>query len=220
MDDIIWDGIVRTGMLKDDSTEVRIQLADAAKSFDWQRVFDILARESSWINSSRPDGASLYAPLHQVAYAGAPADVAERLIEMGAWRSLQNARGERPEDVAERRGHHHLRDCLMPRFNHRIPNGILLKIQANFHSVIHGRIAEIEQEHSLRFPELEPLLELIEPKMWFPVPGMYGGFSYWIESTGVDAKLVSESWCRVSGGSGQRHEITTLGSRMVDEGFV
>ncbi len=56
--------------------------------------------------------------------------------------------------------------------------------------------------------------------MWFPVPGMYGGFSYCLELTGADAKLVAESWCRVVGGSGQRHEITTYGSRLVEEGFV
>jgi len=72
----------------------------------------------------------------------------------------------------------------------------------------------------LRLPELEVLLELDRPQMWFPVPGMYGGFSYWLESTGADAKLVSESWSRVVGGSGQRHEITSAGSRLVEEGFV
>jgi len=56
--------------------------------------------------------------------------------------------------------------------------------------------------------------------MWFPVPGMYGGFSYRLVSIGVDAKLVSESWCRVVDGSGQRHEITSEGGRLVEEGFV
>jgi hypothetical protein len=35
-----------------------------------------------------------------------------------------------------------------------------------------------------------------------------------------ETKLTSESWCRVVGGSGQRHEITAAGSRLVDEGFV
>jgi hypothetical protein len=49
---------------------------------------------------------------------------------------------------------------------------------------------------------------------------MYGGFSYRLESVGVEAKLVSESWCRVVGGSGQRHEITSAGSQLVEEGFV
>ena len=56
--------------------------------------------------------------------------------------------------------------------------------------------------------------------MWFQVPGMYGGFNYWLETTRVGVKLVSESWCRVAGGSGQRHEVTSAGSQLVEEGFV
>jgi hypothetical protein len=72
----------------------------------------------------------------------------------------------------------------------------------------------------MRLPELEPLLELASPKMWFPVPGMMGGFSYWLEETGVNAKLVSESWSRGVGGSGQRHIITSEGSTLEAEGFV
>lgn len=35
-----------------------------------------------------------------------------------------------------------------------------------------------------------------------------------------EAKLVSESWCRVVGGSGQRHELTSEGSRLLEEGLV
>lgn len=53
---------------------------------------------------------------------------------------------------------------------------------------------------------------------WFPVPGMYGGFSYRLEAPGVEARLVSESWCRVVGGSGQRHEITSAGSHTLPDG--
>jgi hypothetical protein len=49
---------------------------------------------------------------------------------------------------------------------------------------------------------------------------MYGGFYYRLDAAGVDAKLISESWSRVVGGSGQRHEVTSEGSRLVDEGFV
>jgi hypothetical protein len=97
---------------------------------------------------------------------------------------------------------------------------VLLKIQAHFHAVIRDRIDRQLPDHGLRLPELEPLLELDRPHMWFPVPGMYGGFSYWLEADGVEAKLVSKSWCRVVEGSGQRHEITPAGSRLVEEGFV
>ena len=52
------------------------------------------------------------------------------------------------------------------------------------------------------------------------MPGMYGGFSYRWEGMGKRARLVVESWCRVVEGSGQRHEITAEGSRLVEEGFV
>lgn len=117
-------------------------------------------------------------------------------------------------------GHWHLQEVLSSVLRQHVPAGILLKIQSGFHDVIRARIDRQLPEHKLRLPELEPLLELERPQMWFPVLGMYGGFSYRLESTGPNAKLVVESWCRVVGGSGQRHEITSQGSRLVAEGFV
>jgi hypothetical protein len=50
-------------------------------------------------------------------------------------------------------------------------------------------------------------------------PGMYGGFLYWLEGQGQDARLVTESWCRVEGNSGQRHVITSRGSKLVEDEF-
>jgi hypothetical protein len=96
----------------------------------------------------------------------------------------------------------------------------LQAIQQHFHEVIRGRAAELIDQHGLKLPELAPLLSSGEPEAWFPIPGMYGGFSYRLEGEGERAKLVTESWCRVAGGSGQRHEITAEGSKLVDEGFV
>jgi hypothetical protein len=218
--DVVWDGITRAETLNEWAASARSALADAAKGGNWSRVFELVSEHGEFVNSWRPGGKSLYAPLHQAAYAGAPVEVVRRLIEMGAWRTLQNARGERPVDVAERKGHNHLLQVLEPVYRHRVPIGVLLKIQCHFHEVIRGRAEQLVQEHALRLPELEPLLELDRPQMWFAVPGMYGGFSYRLESAGVEAKLVSESWCRVADGSGQRHEITCEGSRLVEEGFV
>ncbi len=86
--------------------------------------------------------------------------------------------------------------------------------------MIRGRASDLVQEHALRLPHLEPLLELAAPRMWCPIPGMYGGFSYVLDQDGVAARLVVESWCRVVGGSGQRHEVTSKGSRLVEEGFA
>lgn len=218
--DTVWDGIVRSGTLKDDETRVRQQLADAAKNYDWKVLLALLDQRPELVNTTRPGGTSLYAPLHQAAHGGAPIEIVQTLINVGAWRTLQNVTGERPLDVAEKRGHGHLRGILTPELRRHVPLGVLLKIQSYFYAVIRGRAERLVEEHGLRLPELEPLLELEKRQIWFAVPGMYGGFSYRLEAEGVDAKLVSESWCRVVGGSGQRHEITAAGSRLVEEGFV
>jgi hypothetical protein len=55
---------------------------------------------------------------------------------------------------------------------------------------------------------------------WFPVPGMYGGFKFELINKNNKPVLISESWSRVVGGSGQRHEITTEGYTLLEEGFV
>ena len=53
--------------------------------------------------------------------------------------------------------------------------------------------------------------------MWFPVPGMYGGFDITLRQR---LSSTCKSWCRVVGGSGQAHLITHAGAVLVDEGFV
>lgn len=220
MKEVIWDGIAYPEALSEDANGLRQVLADAAKKYNWGAVLSILNREPALVNTTRPGGASLYAPLHQAAHGGAAERFIHALIRLGAWRTLQNARGERPIDIAEKRGHSHLLDPLAPKLKRRIPVGILMKIQSHFHAVVRGRAAKEVDKYRLRLPELEPLLEIDEDKMWFPVPGMYGGFAYWLEKEGVEAKLVTESWCRVVEGSGQRHEITSAGSNLAAEGFV
>jgi hypothetical protein len=204
----------------DEAVSARAALADAARGFRWDEVLSILGEHSNWVNVSRLGGRALYAPLHQAAAGNAPVEVIARLVALGAWRTLQNARGERPVDIAERKGHRHLREPLAPVLARHVPTGVLLEMQDHFHAVIRGRAGEDVRRHRLRLPPLEPLLELERPEVWFAVPGMYGGFHYVLERAGVKAKLVVESWCRVVGGSGQRHEITSRGSRLVDEGFV
>lgn len=218
---ITWDGITLERTLDEREAQARHALADSAKAGDWSRVFRLLSRtHGEWINSTRPGGLARYAPLHQAAWHGAPVPVVEKLITLGGWRTCQNARGERPVDVAERRDHRHLLAALAPVYKRRVPLEVLSRVQAHFHAVIRGRAEHLVAQHQLRLPELEPLLEFEEESTWFKVPGMVGGFHYWLDVDGVDPKLVTDSWCRVVGGSGQRHEITSRGSRLVDEGFV
>ena len=192
------------------------------KGYAWTKVLALLEPHPSLVNTTRPDGTSLYAPLHQAAHGNAPREICEALIRLGAWRMLENARGERAVDVARRTGHEGIVDVLQPVRLSRVPFGVLQKIQSHFHAVIVGRAADLVRDGHLRLPEIGHLLEvgLDAESTWFAIPGMYGGFSYRLVTDGVDAHLVTESWCRVVEGSGQRHEITSAGARLVEEGIV
>ena len=101
--DIVWDGVTQVRTLTDEADRTRHALADAAKSGDWQGVFELLSEHREWINSTRPGGSAWYAPLHQAAWHGAPVTVVQQLLDSGAWRTHQNARGERPVDVERAR---------------------------------------------------------------------------------------------------------------------
>ena len=214
------DGCVGRLALSEEEVESRHALADAAKTYDWPRMLEVLSRRPDLLNTTRPDGSSLFAPLHQAAHAGAATSLVLRLIKLGAWRTLQNKRGERAVDVAERRGHQHLLSILSPSLLRHVPLGILLRIQENFHALIREIYSVYGRQYDLRLPELEPLLEFDKSPFWFEVPGMSGGFSYTLDSEGPKAKLIVESWCRVVEGSGQRHEVTSAGYKLVEQGFV
>ncbi|MEO8184461.1 MAG: hypothetical protein ABI895_37100 [Deltaproteobacteria bacterium] len=95
----------------------------------------------------------------------------------------------------------------------------LRAIERHFHAVIRERAAQQVEEHKLVLPDLAAFVLAAEPEAWFPVPGMYGGFRYYFDGDAEEPTLVTESWCRVVDGSGQRHTITTAGSALVCSGF-
>ena len=199
--------------------EARAAVADAARDYDRRRLLELLEEHDELVNSVRPDGWSLYAPMHQAAHGGAPVEVVVRLVEMGVGgRCAQRAPSGR--SMSPRAGDTRLLRALDPVILHVVPPDTLARIQVDFHEVIRGRATELCREHQLRLPELEPLLEIRQAPVWFAVPGMYGGFSYELEADGERSRLIVESWCRVCGGSGQRHVVSAAGSTLVDEGFV
>ncbi|KAG2428674.1 hypothetical protein HXX76_011379 [Chlamydomonas incerta] len=116
-----------------------------------------------------------------------------------------------------------------------VPPEALQQIQKLFHELIEHRCGELPAFPEWRqtgMPDLKahldehwdpvtrkPKLEQAEHQ-YVPVPGMYGGFRFEFQQVGPDPVLVSESWCRVAGGSGQRHRITIQGTELVEEGFV
>jgi hypothetical protein len=96
----------------------------------------------------------------------------------------------------------------------------LQRLTAHFHDTIRQRAGSLIAEHRLELPSLEGVPDAEDRAAWFPIPGMYGGFKYWLENQRDSPELICESWCRVVAGSGQRHRITEEGAKLVDEGFV
>ena len=211
-----WPGVTDPAALKPAVVESRHRLADRARAGDWGAVLRLVA-EDPWAgpNAWRTTGASLYAPLHQAAYMGAPVAVVERLVGLGAWRSLRTADGDRPLDLARARGHHHLLDALavtevtrpmrrrFDAWDHHL-DALVRERTASLDPVVHRPVAT----------EVVALDGL--DSLWFAYPGMYGGFSISVHR----ARLHVESWCRVVGGSGQAHVITEGGCVLVEDGFV
>jgi hypothetical protein len=101
-----------------------------------------------------------------------------------------------------------------------ISDDTLQSIQQHFNNLIMSRAGDLVDRHSLKLPDLSDLRAAVNEPRWFPIQGMCGGFKYWAVINGDDAKLITESWSRVVGGSGQRHEITSQGFVLIEEGFV
>jgi hypothetical protein len=216
-----WCGMVKSASFSEDARKTRKEFEKIIKSNRWDNVFSVLDQNPDLINAPFLDDPLWYSPLHHLTEENAPVEIIEKTISMGAWRTLKTLNNEKPMDIALRKGRQELISLLTPIYCHSLDLESLSKIQKHFHEVIIGRISGLPNWNSLRLPELEVLLEIKDPNMWFAVPGMYGGFNYWLAyNRDKTIRLISENWCRVVGGSGQRHEITPKGSELVEEGFV
>lgn len=214
MDTAEWDGVTLRSDYHDIHVADRDRLADAARDAEWTEVLRRL-REMPWVNRSRVGGKSAFAPLHQAAWHGADPGVVRALVELGAWRTLRASNGQRALDIATDRGHDHLLDLLRPAPEHPVDDTVRSGLEDQLHLLIRGRVPRLVTEHRLRLPQLEPLTELTSSKLWFPVPGMYGGFAITLH----DNELTVDSWCRVAGGSAQTHRITADSIHLVNSGW-
>lgn len=209
-----WDGVT----IRSDYTETNVadrdRLADAARTAHWPEVLRILA-EHPWVNLPRVGGRTGFAPLHQAAWHGADPEITGRLVRLGGWRTLRGNDGRRPIDIAEERGHHQLLDILRPDPVQQLPEDVLAGLEEQLYLLIRGRVPDLVTEHRLRLPQLAPLTELTVPRLWFPVPGMYGGFSIEL----ARAELTVRSWNRVFGGWAQTHRVTANSIHLVESGW-
>lgn len=87
-------------------------------------------------------------------------------------------------------------------------------IRERFHQLILSRVVEGRLEIPPNLPRLRNMRVGGKPR-WFPVPGMYGGFSYHLDRDESGFFLIADSWCRVVDGSEMRHRITS--SRIIED---
>lgn len=211
-----WPGVIDPKALNESHIENINLLADAAKSGNWNEVLHLLDSDH-WLSANqwRIGGQSWFTPLHQAAWLGASLETVEELLRRGAWRSLRNADGDRPIDVARKRGHAQLTDALEVREPSEYEQRKFAAWDRHLAGLINDRTEGLEPVTFREVPTETIALEPLE-NLYFAYPGMYGGFSMSI----FKDRLLVESWCRVVGGSGQAHVITESGCVLVEEGFV
>jgi hypothetical protein len=233
----VWNGVRDPSLIVDHVVAAGHRFADAAKQGHWSTVFSLLDDPSVPvdINWWRPGGTAWFSVLHQAAWHGAPVDVGAELVARGALRSLTDSRERTAYQVRVDRDNNvtsakavavlqrktlALRSFLTPPPSPLAPDRIRA-LDAHLAEVIDGRIPGVlydgrDPRTVLRYPPVSILHEVPGQHVWFPVPGMYGGFDIRLRKGYLDVK----SWCRIVGGSGQAHLITHEGATLVDEGFV
>lgn len=212
-----WPGVLDPDVLNGDLVTYSHQLADAARGGRWDTVLDLVEAGGIWCTANRwrVGGSSWFTPLHQAAWLGAPVEVVERLLRAGAWRSLRTADGDRPIDLASKRGHHHLLEALAVRDPSEQEQRKYAAWDQHLTELIAERTRPLEP---VRIRPVSTELLAIEAMetLWLPYPRMYGGFSISLHRNRIHV----ESWSRVVDGSGQAHVITESGCVLVEEGYV
>ncbi len=93
-------------------------------------------------------------------------------------------------------------------------------IESHFHALIRHVVTSVGRAAlPAALPNVEQALSR-SGSMWYPVPGMYGGFSWTVHLEPEGPVLVAESWSRVVAGSGQRHRVTRDGWVLESSGFI
>ena len=195
--------------------------ADLGSTNKWTELVEFLKDRQCYINSCRlpVDKSSTIdfcTPLHYAAKGGAPKDVFEELIKLGASKTLKDINGKTAYDIGKRNG---LPEDVLTLIE--VPYAIQEKeseiqnLESGLHKVILGRAENLVKEHGLQLPQVAFMYEFGEG-IWYPVPMMYGGFNISMHDEGIEAV----SFCRVVGGSGQRHVINIKGEvELVEDGL-
>ncbi|KAI0859947.1 hypothetical protein F4860DRAFT_237810 [Xylaria cubensis] len=216
-----WLGHIHTddGHLPEGYCQLRWDLSEAAFLGSWLRVWDILqeARDrynESWVNAIRmkphaeSNVMSFWTPLHQAVYMSAPVTVVQRLINLGAFRTLRTRWTEfdhldvTPLELAYDLEETDLQEALCPVIRNAVPAKILAQLQQSFHNLIQQQAGHLVDINRLYLPLLEPLTELHMSAVWFPIRCNHPGAGYLYRLDGRDLLVQSRNIVAVN------HEVT------------
>lgn len=211
---------VYRSVFTDNIAQANKRISELSYSYAWPNVIEEIQSFPDMVNTCKfptnnSEPAKLYTPLHQAANGRAQKNVFEELLKLGASKTLKTAKGETAYDIAKRLG---MSEDILKLIE--VPEEVtknyeeIQKMEKGLHDVIKERVESLITKNGQTLPQLAYLYEFGE--FYYPVPGMYGGFSVSRHEKGIQA----ESWIRVCGGSGQRHVIDRNGNVTLDaEGF-
>ncbi|KAK6354847.1 hypothetical protein TWF696_003979 [Orbilia brochopaga] len=214
-----WTGGQIQDTYSDGYQNIRNQLADLAYTGRFDKAIELIQQNdcaNSWrlrtadeFDTRPPTG---WTTLHQAAILPtATLSHIERLITLGAYRNLRTLdTNETAYDLAKR--HNRPRDilaALKPVNRRGLSDETIANLQRGQDEVIMSRVEKLVKEHKFRMPPVEVLIELQEMHFWCPIPGFYGGFHIQMLD---DNCIEMESFCRVVGGSGEKHIVNPDGT--------
>jgi hypothetical protein len=212
-----WNGVPGT---RQELNDLRRELAAGVERAHWGGYFCTREGNPRQVNLAYRDRGSWSTLLHEAVRLNAPLEFVRELVRLGAFRTVKDSQGFRPVDLTLKKGLVHLVEPLEPGPGQPVNANGLEHMQELFHGLIRSTMLTYNVSETLWLPQLSILAEPGAESIWFPIPGMYGGFHFWLEATGGATALIAESWCRVADGSGMRHRITPVQVVLEEEGFV
>lgn len=135
-----WCGIFTSNFLFKEKAQLRLKLAEYFKTRKWDKGLKILKQRPDLVNIPFLDDPLWFAPLHQGAYNKAPLKVIQKLLSLGAWRTLKTIKGEKPVDLCPKGTQEDLVKLLTPIYKRKADQNVLSQIEKHFHEVIIQRI--------------------------------------------------------------------------------
>ena len=130
--------------------------------------------------------------------------------------SLPDGEGKLAIDYVDSEATGDYKELLTPSYKFNFMHLELKLLQANFHEIILERVGALVEKYNLILPIISVIIEDISKhkEIYFNVPGMCGGFTYWLEFDETKTEIValwSRSSSKLIGNSEQVHKCTAQG---------